>query len=908
MARTFLLDGTALAYRSHFALAARGSGLTTSDGHPTSATFGFTMTLRALLRREKVERIAVAFDGPAEQLERTAMYADYKATRQKAPDELKMQFDDVREVVAGYGIPILELEGQEADDVIATLAVRCREAGDEVFIVTSDKDFMQLVDAKLKLYDIMQRGSAEPKIVGPGEVIEKFGVPPDKIVDLLALMGDSSDNIPGVKGVGAKTAASLLEEHGSLDSVLAAAPAIKKAKLRENLIECRAAALLSRELVRIRTDLELPIAPEELGPVEPDAARLLQIFKRLEFRQFVDELLKEAAPKVEVAGEADYRIAESLETCRALVRRLENATSFVVHPVTGLTTDGAPALVGLAFSYGYGKGWYVPLRGTFLPAGHDCNAWLGCFRRLLEAPQPARFDHDIKRGIQAMRRAGIELGGLTFDSKLASYCVAPGTRRHTLADQVQHYFELHRTAKTELTGTGRKALALHEVPLDALGRWAAEGADFTYRLRDALEAELDAFAVRELLYEIELPLVPVLADMEERGVKLDVDYMAELHDKMGARLDELGQEIWQRAGEEFNIGSNQQLGRILFEKLQIHKETKTRPPRRTATGQWATDATTLERLQPHPLAERLLEWRRLTKLKSTYVDALPALVRAATGRVHTSFNQAVAATGRLSSEDPNLQNIPIRTEDGRQIRRAFIPGEPDWVMISADYSQIELRILAHLSGDENLEAGFHAGQDVHARTASIVFGVSPELVDTGMRSVAKVVNYGLIYGMGAQRVATETGMSQTEARRFIDAYFQAMPKVKGWLDRTLVEARETGEVRTIFGRRRPLPDIHARAPGIRAAAQNIAVNSPIQGSAADIIKRAMIRLHEAIKTRGLEGRMLLQVHDELVVECPESETAAMSAALREAMEGAADLGVPLEVDVGVGKNWLEAHS
>ena len=939
MARTFLLDGTALAYRAHFAFTGRGDGLTTADGHPTSATYGFTLTLRALLKREKPERIACSFDGPTKDLERTKIFADYKATREKAPDELLVQLDDVRAVVESYGIPIYEVAGQEADDVIGTLAMRCKEHGDEVFIVTADKDFMQLVDDdKVRLYDLMQRGSSAPKIVGPEQVQEKFGVRPDQIVDLLALMGDSSDNVPGVKGVGAKTAAKLLNEHDTLDAVLDAAESMKKSKLKENLLASREIAELSRDLVRIRTDLDIEFDADKLSCSEPDAAKLGALFARLEFRAFAEEF-GHSAPQAgaaqgdgpELHGDSmaiDYRCVDSLESCRALARRLSELDEYCVAAITERRAIDKPGankdselplgeaknglllsqdaehrdeLVGLAFGLRPGKAWFVPLMLS------DGEAWLDCFADVLAGDKPRKIGFNLKHTIKVLAQRGLDLGGAHFDVELASYCIAPGVRRHDLASQAAHLLELEREPQKALTGTGRKAIALAEVDLERLGPWACQTADFALRLRDPLAAELEATDVAPLFRELEMPLLEVLARMELRGIRIDRDAMHKIDEELIARIDERAAEIQEIAGHEFNIGSNQQLGEVLFGELELPKLLKRRAPKKTATGQWATDAATLERFRGHEIVDKVLEWRRLTKLKSTYVDALPLLVHESSGRIHTTYNQAVAATGRLSSEDPNLQNIPIRTEDGRQLRGVFTAGQDGWSLISADYSQIELRILAHVSEDENLQKGFEKGQDVHARTASIVFGVLPGAVDTQMRSQAKVVNYGLVYGMGVQRLANETGLSTKEAREFIDAYFKAMPRVKGWLDGTLEHAHAEGEVRTIFGRRRPLPELDSRVPHIRAGADNMAVNTPIQGSAADIIKRAMLRLDAMIRDEGLEGRMLLQVHDELVVECPDAEVDRMRELVREAMEGAAELAVPLEVELGVGKTWLEAH-
>ncbi|MFQ5504662.1 MAG: DNA polymerase I [Planctomycetota bacterium] len=908
MARTFLLDGTALAYRAHFAFTSRGGGLTTSSGHPTSATYGFTLTLRALLEKEKPDRIALALDGPREQLERTRLYPDYKATREKAPDELLLQFEDVRRVVLGHGIRVLEIPGHEADDVIGTLATLCRDAGDEVYIVSGDKDFMQLVDGEqLRLYDVMRRGTQEPRIVDPAGVVEKFGVPPELIIDLFALMGDSSDNVPGIKGVGAKTAARLLNDYGSLDAVLDHAAEVKQPRLRQNLMEGRAMAELSRDLVRIRTDLDLGLEAADLSPAEPDRKSLLALFQELEFRGFADEIAQDLDADSEDSAERDYRIVESLEECHALARRLRARKAFALDTGTASPDVDEARLVGLSFSDREGRAWYVPLEGPDLPEGHDAGSWLAALGPVLEDPSLAKSGQDLKRDIRVLRRHGIELGGVRFDTMLASYCAAADVRRHDLGTLGMHFLGLHKTKASDVVGSGKKQVSMDLVGIQHAGAFACEDADLIRRLEQPLAAELGAFGVTSLFEDLEMPLLSVLADMEDRGIRLDTGYLAGLSGEMQERIAELADRIYAAAGEHFNINSAQQLGSILFEKLELHKKLGLRPPRRTATGQWSTDAAVLETLSGHEIGAMLLEYRRLTKLLGTYVDSLPALVRA-DGRIHTTFRQAVAATGRLSSDNPNLQNIPIRTEDGRRIRRAFIPGEPDWVLISADYSQVELRLLAHMSEDENLIAGFADGQDVHRRTASIVFDVAPELVSSELRSQAKVINYGLVYGMGANRLAQETGMKPREAKKFIEAYFRAMPKVKAWLDATVTEARQSGEVRTLLGRRRPLPQLDAQVPRLRAAAENIAVNSPLQGSAADVIKRAMIDLHRRIRAEGLEGRMLLQVHDELVVECPQREQEKMENLVRDSMEHAVELRVPLEVDVGTGKSWLEAHS
>ena len=909
MTRTFLLDGTALAYRAFFAFSSRSGGLTTHDGHPTSATFGFTLTLRALLNKEHPDHIAVAFDGPIEKLERVAIYPEYKATREKAPEELVMQFQDCRDIVEAYGIPILELPGQEADDVIGTMTLRCRDQGDEVFIMTGDKDFMQLIDdGHVRMYDIVTRGETTSRIIGPAEVVEKFGVQPEQIIDLLALMGDSSDNVPGVRGIGPKKAATLLKKYGTLDKILETAPSMKPSKLRDSLIQEKDMALLSRRLVTIRTDLDIPCDSKDLVLSPPDQDRLLALYERLEFHRFIDEIKKEkqAEELAKNGPRVDYKIVESLEECKALARRLASAPQFSFDTETTGLDVGTLEVVGLSFSTKAGKAWYVPLLAPDLPEGHDAEAWLAPFVPLLEDATPRMIGQNAKYDIHAMKRAGVNVRNLAFDTMLASYCIDP-SRRHGLDPLSMQYFDYRKIPTSEIIGTGRKMVTMAEVELAKVGHYACEDADFTFRLRGSLEPELAEKQVERIFWEFEMPLLPVLVDMEARGIRIDREAMADLSEQMGTRLEELKANIYEHAGREFNINSPAQLGEVLFDELELHKKLGLRAPKKTKTGQYKTDAAVLETLRGHPIGAELLEYRRLSKLKGTYVDVLPKMIRASTGRIHTTFNQVAAATGRLSSDNPNLQNIPIRTEEGRRIRDCFIPGEEDWRILSSDYSQVELRILAHFSEDANLIEAFRNGEDIHRKTAALVHGIMPELVTPEMRSHAKVINYGLVYGMGASRLANETGLTRKQAQGFIDAYFEALPGVKRWLDATLERARNEREVRTLYGRVRPLPDIDAQAPMVRVQAENKAVNSPIQGTAADIIKRAMIDLHARLRTEGLRARMLLQVHDELVLECPESELDQVRQLTRQSMEGAADLRVPLVADIGVGKTWLEAH-
>jgi DNA polymerase-1 len=902
--RLYLIDGTALAYRSYFAFAttSRG-GLTTRDGHPTAATFGFTITLRSLLEREKPDHIAVAFDGSRDDLERTKLYPEYKSTREKAPDEMLAQFDDIREVVEAHGIRIIESQGHEADDVIGTLAVKGRDAGMDVFIVTGDKDFMQLVDDQVKLWNL--RGSTRaPEILDASSVVEKFGVKPDQMIDLLALMGDSSDNVPGVPQVGQVKASRLLAEFGTLDAALERVDEIKPPSLQKALREHQDLALLSRQLVTIHTDVPLNVSLEQVGAPEPDTEALLALFQRLEFETLAKALPR---PRNEPEIPQDYRIVRSETELTALLERLRAAGRFAVDTETTSLDARHADIVGVSFADRPGEAFYVPfnLEPPILEGGR--TDLVERLRPLLEDPSLQKTLQNAKYDFHVFRGAGIDVQGLEFDTMLASYVLSPGLGAHNLDALALRYFDYQKIPTSDLLGKGKKQLTFDQVDIDAAGRYAAEDADFTWRLRERMEPELEEASLRALFDEIEMPLVPVLLAMEAEGIRLDLEHLAKLEKRLTQEIDLLAGRVHERAGSEFNLNSPAQVGTVLFDQLEVHRAAGFRP-KKTKTGQWKTDAQVLETLAPHHEVPRLiLDWRQLTKLRGTYVESLPKMVDPTTGRVHTSFNQAVAATGRLSSDNPNLQNIPIRSEWGREVRRAFVSRGKGFVLMSADYSQIELRILAHAAQDPGLIDAFRRGEDVHTRTAAKVHGLLPGMVTPDMRSQAKVVNYGLVYGMGPSRLARETGMTPSEAKKFIDAYFQAFPGVKTWLDSTLDAARSAREVHTLFGRRRPLPDIDADNVNLRIAAENMAVNTPIQGTAADIIKRAMIRLHAELDTRKFASRLLLQVHDELVLDVAEDELREVEILVRTCMQEAADLSVPLEVTLGTGPTWLDAH-
>ena len=904
--RLFLIDGTALAYRSFFAFQGTGRApLTTAAGHPTAATYGFCMTLRALLEREKPDAIAISFDGPRSDLVRTQIYADYKSTRSKMPDEMRLQLDDILEATAGFGIPIVESETHEADDVIGTLAVRGRDAGMEVFIVTGDKDFLQIVGDHVKLWNL-RSSTSKPEIIDAASAQAKWGVPTSAMVDLLALMGDTSDNVPGVPKVGEKTAVELLQQFGSLDAILARTAEVKKASIRQSLEENREMALLSQQLVTLQLDVPLQVDVTELPPPAPDPEKLRPLFQRLEFKNLLGQLASQ--PKPEAHVEARYEVVRTADALGALLGTLQRSTRVAIAVEAVGASARTSKLVGIAFAHAPGQATYVPLNAQppVLPGGRA--AVLQALAPVLAAKTPQKAAHDGKRVMMALRTADQALGGLAFDTRLASYCAEPGVQSHSLEALALKHFAYKKTSAKDVVGAGKKQLTFDQVDPALAGNYVCEEADLVLRLTEPLQRDLQERRVEAIFRELELPLQPVLLDMEWEGIAIDRAHLAKLSAEMQQRIDALQKRVYERAGHEFNLGSPAQIGTVLFDELEVHRLADMQKPKRTPTGQYKTDHDVLERLAPHhEVPQLLLDWRQLTKLKSTYVDSLPELVAPTTQRVHTTFNQAVAATGRLSSEDPNLQNIPIRTDEGRKVRAAFVARGPGWVLLSADYSQIELRILAHLSGDKALVEAFQRGEDIHARTAALVHGLLPNMVTPELRNQAKVINYGLMYGMGASRLAAETGLTPPEARKFIESYFRALPGVKRYLDGSLQRARTDKEVWTLFGRRRPLPDIDSTNAMLRVAAENMAVNTPLQGAAADISKRAMLAAHEAIAARRLRTRLLLQVHDELVFDVPDDELIEVERLVRDAMMGAAKLAVPLEVSIGHGHNWLEAH-
>lgn len=913
----YLVDGSSQMYRAYHAI----RGLTGPDGRSTNAVYGFVTMLRKLLAEHAPRYIAAAFDLPGPTF-RSELAADYKANRAPMPPDLAEQIPLVHEACEALGVPVLTHERFEADDIIGTLARQAAEAGLTVAIVTGDKDFFQLVGERVLVFNPRDEGTWYDE----EGVKARFGVASSQVVDVLALMGDAIDNVKGVPGIGEKGARDLIAAYGSLDALLDDVDSVPQRKYRDALAAHGEAARQSRELVRIRTDVPVALDLEALRFRGASRERCYELFMRLGFRSLVADY----APTAETVARA-YRIVASraeLDELAAAVRRAGRVAIHVLTDTAG-AMDARP--LGIALSVEPWRAAYVPWPaaaptaagtpsrgGLFdaLAAGADASAGVpsgsarltgadveAVLKPLLEDPTVRKVGHDLKTLAVVLARQGIDLAGLEDDTLLASYVIDATRSSHRLEDLALEQVGYRALDEEALVGRGARAQSLADVSEQTRCEYACERADLAGQLAPRLRRTLEEEGIAAVYRELELPLVPVLVEIERTGVRLDVEVLREISRRLDRELEERRARIYELAGLEFNINSPRQLAEVLFDKLQLPVSRK--------TGKTRTASTAVEVLEElaavHPLPREILEWRGVQKLKSTYVDALPVLVRPDTGRLHTTFNQAVAATGRLSSSDPNLQNIPIRTELGREIRRAFV-ADPGWVLVSADYSQIELRVLAHLSGDERLVEAFRRGEDIHDRTAQAVFGAESGLDRYELRRRAKIINYALLYGKTAFTLARDIGVSQSAAQAFIDAYFDRFPGVRRFIDQTLARARETGVVTTLWGRRRLVPEITSRNGQIRAAAERVAVNMPIQGTAADILKRAMIDVHAALAgaPRARRARMILTVHDELVFEAPEDAAGEVAALVRTHMERAASLAVPLIVEVGIGRNWLEA--
>jgi DNA polymerase-1 len=897
----YLIDGSSQMYRAYHAF--RGRGLSNQEGHTTHAVYVFVTMLRKLVNDHHPTYMAASFDlaGPTF---RDAIVSDYKATRASMPDDLAEQIGWVQEACEAMGVPILTSPGYEADDVIGTLATRAAVEGFEVAIVSIDKDFFQMVHDGIRVYDPREDGTWFDE----AGVVEKFGVKPSQVVDVLALVGDTSDNVAGVPGIGKKGAVDLITQFGSLDALLEQAGALKP-KQRDALTNHREDALRSRELVTIRTDVPIEVDFESLRYRGASRERCYELFSRLAFRSLVNEY----APTADTI-QKDYRIVSSEAELEALIDDLRAAGEFALRIIPDQPAAMRASIVGIAFSTADRQARYVPMGhegdedgGTDLlaaasaPTQVDGKAALAMLEPLFEDLSVRKIGHDLKFETEVLARHGITLQGLAFDSMLASYLLDATRPGHPLEETSLEHLGYKALTEEDVCGRGAKAQSFSRLSPEALLNFAGERADLARQLANRLAPLLVTDHLETVYRDLEMPLVPVLAAVERAGIRIDGPALRAQSEQIEQALAQYTARIWELAGEQFNVNSPKQLGEILFEKLKLPTLKKT-----GKTRSYSTAVEVLEELAlGHELPRLILEWRGLHKLKSTYIDALPLLVHPETGRVHTCFNQAVAATGRLSSSDPNLQNIPIRTELGREIRRAFI-ADPGHVLISADYSQIELRVLAHLSGDESLIEAFRTNEDIHDRTALKVFGPASTLDKYELRRRAKIVNYALLYGKTAFTLAKDINVSKEEAQAFIEAYFAGFPRVRAFIDRTLDEARATGVVKTMFGRRRLVPELKSRNGQIRAAAERVTVNMPIQGTAADILKRAMIDLHQDLTMRGMKTRMILTVHDELLFEAPRDEADDAAAIVRERMEHAVELAVPVTVDVGMAGNWRDA--
>ena len=932
--RLFLVDGYALIYRAFFAMIARP--LTTRRGENTSAAWGVTNFLLRLRAKHRPDYLGWVHD--VGESFRHRQFPAYKATREKLDEQLQQDFDRsverIEQILAAFRVPVLGLDGYEADDVIGTLAGQAAQRGLHTVIVSGDKDFYQLIGPHIALLNPGRGGPAavEEQWVDPSNASERLGVPPGRVVDYLALVGDASDNIPGVKGVGEKTALELLAAHGDLDTILARAAELPGKRAREALLQHADLARLSRELVTIRRDVPVELDLDRLRVRPPDVARLTELFTELEFRSLIAKLEPPPPPAPPAPPAASESTARATTRTPVATLTPAPASAAIVDDPSQLAavlaecrrtrlvaldteTTGLDAmraeLVGLSLAVAPGRSWYLPF--AHLPpdgplAGGEpprnlpplASDALAPLRAFLADPGAPKAGHNIKFDWLILRRAGAPLSGVTYDSMLASFVLDPGRRSHALDELARERLGIEMQTYSELVGKGRAERPFAEVPLADAARYCCADSETVLQLEAAFRPELEDHRLLPLLDTIEIPLVPVLVEMESTGVLIDRALLGEIGRAFAKELAALELEIYRAAGGDFNINSTPQLRSVLFHKLQLPVQ------KRTKTGA-STDFEVLEQLAAmgHEVPRLMIEYRELAKLKSTYVDALPGFIHPETGRVHTSYNQTGAATGRLSSSEPNLQNIPVRTPRGEAIRRAFV-APPGHLLLTADYSQIELRLLAHLSGDPAFVEAFERGGDIHRQTAAVIFGVAEADVTPEMRARAKTINFGTIYGQGPFALSRQLGITQDEAKAFIEQYFERFAGVRAWLDATVEEARQRGYVETLFGRRRYITELKDKNFNIRAFGERTATNSPLQGSAADLIKIAMIRIHAALPAAGLGARMLLQVHDELVFEVLEGERPAAAALVKREMEGVTSLRVPLVVTIGAGKNWVDA--
>jgi len=920
--KLFLLDAMALIYRAYFAMS-RNPRIN-SKGLNTSAMLGFVNTLYDILKNEKPTYIGVAFDTMAPTL-RQEGYADYKANREKMPEDLATSIPWIKNIIKGFNIPMLYVDGYEADDVIGTLAKEAEKKGFEVFMMTPDKDFAQLVSENIKMYKPARMGN-KAEVWGVEEVQKRYGIErPEQMIDILGLWGDVSDNIPGVPGIGEKTAAKLIKEFGSIENLLQNTDKLK-GKLKENLEKYADQAMESKHLATIILNVPIEFQEEALKYTGPDEAYLKELFDELEFRTFAKRLFTDLSlqkgreqqalqgdlfsmpepenndePSIKTLKEVPhtYHLVKTDEEAKKLAVILEKEKSFAFDTETTGLDPATAELVGISFAIKPHEAWYIPVSENY----HEAEKTAAIFKKALEDEKIQKIGQNIKFDMAMLKWYDVDVKGPLFDTMIAHYLLQPDMK-HSMDYLAEVFLNYKPVSIEELIGKkGKNQKSMRDVEPDIITEYAAEDADITLQLKEVFEPKLKETGTDKLFNEIEMPLVPVLANMEAEGVKLDTKTLAEFSKELEREIEKIQLEIYEMAGVEFNIASPKQLGEVLFEKLVISNK-----PKKTKTGQYSTGEDVLVKLKHrHPIIELILEYRSLTKLKNTYVDALPNLVNLRDGRLHTSYNQAVAATGRLSSNNPNLQNIPIRTERGREIRKAFIPRNKEYILLAADYSQIELRIIAHLSKDKGLMEAFQHGMDIHTATASKVYGIAPDMVTKEMRRNAKMVNFGIIYGISAFGLSERLGIPRKEAADIINNYFEQYPGVKAYMEKSIQFAREHGYVETILGRRRYLPDINSANSIVRGYAERNAINAPIQGSSADMIKVAMINVFNEMRKQNLRSKMILQVHDELVFDAHRDEVEQLKAIVNDKMLNAITLDVPLVVDMNTGENWLEAH-
>ncbi|MCD4695700.1 MAG: DNA polymerase I [Bacteroidales bacterium] len=915
--KLFLLDAMALIYRAYFAFSKNPR--INSKGMNTSAVLGFTNTLYDVLKNENPTHIGVAFDTMAPTV-RHEEFIEYKANREKMPEDLAASIPYVKKLLECFNIPILYVDGYEADDVIGTLAKKAEKEGFETFMMTPDKDFGQLVSENIFIYKPARMGN-KAEVMGVKEVCEKFGIErPEQVIDILGLWGDASDNIPGIPGIGEKRAKELIAEFGSVEVLLENSDKLK-GKMKENVENFAEQGLQSKQLATIILDVPLEFEGENLKINEPNVSALKELFDELEFRAlarrfFTDRSVSSAteSKQGDLFGEGDegasvlktikntdhnYHLIDTFEKRKELIEQLEKSGSFCFDTETTGVDAHQAELVGMSFSVKNGEAWYVPVPENY----NECLKIVHEFKPLFENGEIGKTGQNLKYDISILKWYDVSVKGKLFDTMLAHYLLQPD-QRHNMDVLAENYLNYKPVTIESLIGKkGKNQLSIRTVELETLKDYACEDADITFQLKEAFEPMLKENDATTLFEKIEVPLVPVLASMESEGVKLNIDTLKEYSVQLGSEIEEIQNEILEQAGVEFNIASPKQLGEVLFKKMKI-----TDKPKMTKTKQYSTGEDVLVKLvNKHPIVQNILDFRSLTKLKSTYVDTLPDMANPRTGRIHTSYNQAVAATGRLSSNKPNLQNIPIRTARGREIRKAFVPRNDNYTLLAADYSQIELRIIAELSGDTGMVEAFQSGVDIHSATASKVYGISADDVTKDQRRNAKTVNFGIVYGISAFGLSERLNIPRKEAKEIIDQYFEKYPGVQSYMKSTIEVARKKGYVETIMGRRRYLRDINSANAVVRGFAERNAINAPIQGSSADMIKIAMINIHRELEKQNLKSKMILQVHDELIFDTHKDEVETLKPLIHDLMVNAIPLKVPVVVEMETGDNWLAAH-